>query len=77
MTKNYGFLFLNGIPYHYKRPFKEFYDLAAGNWNFQAKRSHVVLERLPCVSRYLTDCSVFLPESQRHFSPNSLTLSSI
>ena len=68
MTKNYGF-FLNGIPYHYKRPFKEFYDLAAGNWNFQAKRGHVVLERLPCVSRISRtalssslSCSVTFPQ---------------
>ena len=53
MTKNYGFFFffLMGSHIIYKRPFKEFYDLAAGNWNFQAKRGHVVLERLPCVSR--------------------------
>ena len=52
MTKNYGsFFFLNGITYHNNRPFKEFYDLAAGNWNSHAKRNHVVLERLPCVSR--------------------------
>lgn len=41
--------FWNGIPYHYKRSFKEFYDLAAGNWDFKAKKGHVVSERPACL----------------------------
>lgn len=31
-------LFWNGIQYHYNRSFKEFYDLAAGNWAVKAKK---------------------------------------
>lgn len=40
----------NRIPYHYDRSFKEFYDLAARNWDIKAKTGHVVLERPHCVS---------------------------
>lgn len=42
--------FGNRIPYHYNRSFKEFYDLAARNWDIKAKTGHVVLERPHCLS---------------------------
>lgn len=63
MTKSYGSFFWNGIPYHYNRPFKEFYDHAAGNWDFQAEKVHVVLREAALSFSYLVGCSLLLPDS--------------
>lgn len=75
MTKSYGFFFWNGIPYHYSRPFKEFYDCAAGNCDFQAEKGHVVLREAALSFSYLAGCSLLLPHSLPPPTPNSLTLS--
>lgn len=66
--------FGNRIPYHYNRSFKEFYDLAARNWDIKAKTGHVVLKGH---TLFLLPCGLLppFPDSHSPYRPFIIILS--